>query len=118
MADTGPGPIAAPGITQGCPAAEMLEDWITVWQSELAALVLDREMQEAALRMIDGWAAQARIAAQMIGPALDAARRHAGAASPPGAATPVPADGRDDLIAQLLDRVAELERRLARLDRA
>lgn len=116
MADTASGPEnVAFGGAEGCPfsGAALLEDWITVWQSEMAGLVLDREVQEAALRLIDGWAAQARVVAALAGPAFDAAGGYAGAASSAGAAAADAADGRDAVIAGLLARVAELERRLA-----
>lgn len=39
----------------------LLEDWLTIWHSELAAMVLDPELQEAKLRLLDTWAAQARL---------------------------------------------------------
>ena len=74
-------------------------------------------LQEAALRGIDAWAAQARLSAH--GAAAHAARandasRPAGPALPPGA-PPVAAapDDRDDLIRGLHDRIAALEQRLA-----
>ena len=118
MVDPGPGPAQTTEErpSQAESAGAMLEDWITIWQSEMAGLILDREMQETALRLVDGWAAQARAAARLIAPALDAARRHAGSAASTGAAPAAAPDGRDAVIAQLLDRVAELERRLSRLD--
>ena len=52
--------------------AALLEDWITIWQSELAGLVLDRELQDAMLRLVDEWAAQARAAIPPKVPACDA----------------------------------------------
>lgn len=117
MTDKAGGPgIAGPGT------AQLLENWVTIWHSELAALAGDREVQEAIQRLIDAWAAQALLAARAIGAAVDAAR-HAGTAAPPGTAAagyasdahapsaPTP-DGRDAVIAELLARVAELERRL------
>jgi hypothetical protein len=98
---------------------QLLDDWVTIWQSELAGLVLDREMQDALLRVIDGWAVQSRAMLRMMAPLLEgggdgrgtstagpdaAARATAFAAAP---------DGRDALVRDLLERVAELERRIA-----
>ena len=89
--------------------AALLDDWVTIWRSEMAAMVVDRELQEAAVRMIDAWAAQAQVAARMAGHAIDAASGHAGAGAAAGAAAAGAApDGRDAVIAQLLARVAEL----------
>ena len=47
--------------------AALLEDWVTIWHSELAALAVDREVQEAVLRLVDAWGAQARMAARVAG---------------------------------------------------
>lgn len=83
-----------------------LDDWITIWQSELAAAITDREAQEVLLRLVDGWAAQARLAAAAL-------ERAAGTVAAPGAAPAAAApDRRDLVIDELLRRVAELERRL------
>lgn len=97
--------------------ARLLEDWVTIWQSEMAALAVDREVQEATVRAADAWAAQARAAAGVWAPVLQAAderaRGRAGADAPAGAAAAAAApDERDAAIGQLLQRVAELERRL------
>ena len=95
---------------------QVLEDWVTIWQSELACWAVDREIQEALLRGGELWAAQARAAAQVLAPMLQASHERAagspGADAPPGA-PPVDAasDGRDAVIARLLARVDELERR-------
>lgn len=104
--------------------SELFEDWVTIWQSELAGLVLDRESQDNTLRFIDAWAARARESIRVMAPALDRPVRPAGPVPPPRptpvADAPVAAsqradrnpDARDDIIRELLDRVAELERRL------
>jgi hypothetical protein len=34
-------------------------DWVTIWQSELAAMAADRELQEMIQRGVDLWAAHA-----------------------------------------------------------
>ena len=99
--------------------AAWLEDWVTLWQSELAGLVLDREVQEAQLRAIDAWAAQAREMAKLWARALEpqAHERGGGPAAAAGATAAVAApDERDARIERLLARVDELERRLARLE--
>ncbi|MBC7801507.1 MAG: hypothetical protein H7Z10_12870 [Gemmatimonadaceae bacterium] len=92
---------------------DLAADWITIWQSEWAALVADREVQDAWQRTIAAWAGQAMLAVRAQ-EAIDAAARRARAVSPPG---PTPAadafDARDRVIADLLARVAELERRAA-----
>jgi len=95
-----------------------ITDWITIWQSELAALVTDREAQETWVRMVDLWAETAERAVRLLparpAPADDRAAGSAGAAPPPRPAPAVAApDARDATILRLEERVAELERRLA-----
>ncbi len=90
--------------------SQLAEDWITLWQSELAAMAADPELAEA-------WAAQVALAAAfwraqtVRWPKHDAA--HAPPRPAPAGATPDgqrdARDGGDDLRA----RIAELERRLA-----
>ena len=88
-------------------------DWVTIWQSEMAALAEDREALETWGDMVDGWA---RMAEAMIdsmpdggsGDGLPRSPAPAGAAAPP-----VAPDPRDAELARLAERVAELERRLA-----
>ena len=113
--DTDPRP---PSGGPGTPVAtaELIEDWITIWQSELAALVLDSETQGTLLRLIDGWATQSRgMLALMTPPGVPRdAGRPAGADAPARAAAAAAApDERDAVVQQLLARVGELERRLA-----
>jgi hypothetical protein len=89
------------------------EDWITIVQSELASLAVDRELQEAMQRLVAGWATAARALIPHDGPARPA--RAAAAARPaPAAAAP---DARDAEIERLGARIAELEARLAILER-
>ena len=98
-------------------------DWITIWQSEWAAAAVDREAQEAWLRMMaqQAGAVQAGAVAFPQAPA-DAApgsarpvapARASSAADAPDARDAASASLRDAAIASLLDRVAELERRAA-----
>jgi len=100
--------------------AELLEDWITIWQSELAAVILDRETQDTLLRLVDGWAAHATAAVALLaGPHDPSGPAGANAQAGPAAVAAAPAvaaaaDRRDALIEHLLARVSELERRLAK----
>lgn len=97
--------------------SEQIEDWLTIWQSELSAMVLDRELQEGALRLVEAWASQARTVLRAMAPAIDAASRPAGPVSAPGSPPPDAApDARDPAISALQQRIDELERRLARLE--
>jgi hypothetical protein len=91
----------------------MARDWITIVQSELASLAADREVQEAMQRLVAGWATAAEALVPHDGPARPA--RAAAAARPaPAAAAP---DARDAEIERLGARIAELETRLAALER-
>jgi hypothetical protein len=109
--------------------AKLAQDWVTLWQSELTALARDREAQEHWAKLIGFWAGMAgqTIAAQ----AACAARSHD--QHPPRStrtddpAWPAPAapashpggePGADPLtLARLHQRIADLETRLAALDR-
>ena len=118
---------------------KLAQDWITLWQSELAGLAVDREAQETWQAMLALWAG---VAAAMLramprddqaatarrrhpasrpaastGEAHEHAERRAGPVAAAGAA-PVAAapDARDAEIDRLAERVAELERRLAARD--
>jgi hypothetical protein len=103
------------------PAADLHElarDWITLWQSELAALAVDREMQEAWRVLLSLWAgaAAASLAALPRGMPHEPARTRP--ADAPRAASPAAAPAAGDAeIERLRGRVAELERRLAGLER-
>jgi hypothetical protein len=92
----------------------LARDWITVWQSELAALAADREAGETWQQTLALWAG---LAACVLGGA-DAAGAHpagADAASRPAPAAAAP-DARDAAIDRLARRIGELERRLADLE--
>jgi len=96
----------------------LARDWVTIWQSELAALADDREAAQTWQRMVDGWA---RMAEAMIAaiPEPSPARRDErvpGTAAPAGATAAAAAPhARDAELERLATRVAELERRLAAL---
>ena len=93
-------------------STDVCADWITIWQSEMAALAADRELQETVQRMVDAWALQAFAAAHLLRQPADAQAGGSRAAPPEGAAPAAHApDARDAVIDQLLARVAELERR-------
>ena len=97
-------------------------DWITIWQSEWAAAAVDREVQEAWLRVVaQAGTLQAGAFPPPPAPA-DAApgpawpvppARASAAADAPDARDAASASIRDASIASLLDRVAALERRAA-----
>jgi hypothetical protein len=95
------------------------QDLITVWQSELSALAVDREMQEGFQRGLALWGMMAQNLAQSLPKAAPhEAPRRAGTAAPPrSAASTAASDARDAELARLAERVAELERRLAELAR-
>ena len=88
----------------------LLEDWATIWQSDLAATALDREVQEGWQALLAGWAANFS--------GNPAGEWGAGAAAAAGSATAAAASlagghARDAELARLAARVAELERRLS-----
>jgi hypothetical protein len=117
---------------------ELAQDWMTVWQSELSALAVDREIREAWHLMSARWteAATALFGGMGVGamgvggmgpgglgqgapydPAgtgFAAAAADAAPRAPPAAAAP---DPRDAEVGQLRERVLELEQRLAKLER-
>jgi hypothetical protein len=105
--------------------AQLARDWITLWQSELTAAAADRELQETWQALAALWAGVA--AAMLSGLPRGVPDGRAGFAAAPGRArsaasawtTPPAAapDARDAEIDRLAGRVAELERRLAELER-
>jgi len=91
-------------------AAEMqalARDWITLVQSELAAIAADREAQETWRALLGLWAGAATLMVNAVPKAPG--RDGPPAGPPPAAAAP---DPRDAEIRRLAERLAELERRL------
>ncbi len=120
----------------------LARDWITLWQSELSALALDREVQETWQRLLGIWAGTAGTLLAAIPRGLDQAfaaragysagrtppprsecNADAGAPSASSASSPRPAaagsasGARDAEIEHLHRRIAELEQRLAAMER-
>ena len=125
------------GAATGAPdLAALAQDWITLWQSEISALVTDREAQDTWQTLATLWAGMMANAIQAVprpspprpvpprernaGEAADhGPSRHTGAAQPPRAAPAAPPpDPRDAEIERLHRRLGALERRLARLEPA
>ena len=115
---------------QDAPAPEpdlqaLARDWVTLWQSELAALSADREAQEAWRTMLALWAGAAgtmikalpRGLPDGIGPHGVAAGGVGAAHAPRAAAAAAAFDARDAEIERLARLVGDLERRIAELER-
>ena len=98
----------------------IVRDWITVWQSELAAAAADREAQESWQSLLALWAGAANAMMQAI-PAGMPSGGHTdpgGPRTPAGAATVAAApDASAAEVERLGQRIGELERRLANLER-
>ena len=115
-------PDKPPEDPAGADLHDLARDWITLWQSELSALAVDREAQEAWQMLLSVWAGAAGAVMSGLprGMADDPARHGARAAGAAAASRPAPAaaapDPRDAEVDRLRERVAELERRLAGLE--
>jgi len=97
---------------------KLAEDWVALWQSELTAMAADRELRESLAAMVSLWAAAATTALGTLRPAHDSALRNAVSPQPPRAAAAAAAPvARLDEIEQLNRRIAELEQRLADVER-
>ncbi len=101
----------------------LAEDWVALWQSEMAAMAADRELRESWTSLLALWASAAAAALRFIPrPGSDAGRGTAdgtaGAAQPPGTAPAVAAfDLGGDEARRLYERIADLESRLAAFER-
>ncbi len=97
--------------------AKLAQDWITLWQSELAALAADREAQEMWRTWLAVWAGVAANAMKAL-PRNDGVHAGGGGAADAPRAAPAAAasDPRDAEIDRLAKRLAELERRLAAVE--
>jgi hypothetical protein len=97
---------------------ELARDWITLWQSELAALSVDQEAQESWQALLGLWANAAGAMLQATKwTTPDGAPGAWAAAAPRAAAAAAAPDLGADEVERLARRVAELERRLAELER-
>jgi hypothetical protein len=116
----GDGPAAPPDERD--PLA-LARDWITLWQSELAALATDREAQEAWQTLLSLWAGAAgtMLAAAPRGFPNGRGERTDGSARSAAPPRPAPAaaapDPRDAEIERLHRRIGALEQRLADMER-
>lgn len=111
----------------GAELDQLARDWITLWQSELAALASDTEAVEAWTRLLSLWAGAAAAGLRMA-PRADAVHDpYAARSAPPprAAAAGAPSDaggvagdgGRGDaVLARILDRLDAIERRIAALE--
>jgi uncharacterized protein YceH (UPF0502 family) len=100
-------------------------DWITLWQSELTAAAADRELQETWQTLAGLWAGVAGAMLRQM--PRGTADGRSGSSAPPGSAGAAPParaaaaaaapDARDAEIDRLARRVADLEQRLANIER-
>jgi hypothetical protein len=110
--------------SMGPSEADLARDWITLWQSELNAIALDPESLRSWRSTIQTWSTFATCVLQMMpkaSPKLpdDAERTPPWSESKARAASTASApDPRDDEIIRLSQHIAQLERRMANLERS
>jgi len=102
--------------------ADLAEDWIALWQSELSALATDRETQENWHTLLALWGSAASIWLRTMSFGRADAKSRPTPSRAPTATTRAPApaaapDVRDVEIDRLHSCIAELERRLADVER-
>ncbi len=103
----------------------LAEDWVALWQSEMAAMAADRELRESWTGLLALWAGAVGAALQLApgwrGFDAAAARNANGAASTPQPAGTPPAAAASDLggdeARRLHERITELESRLSTFER-
>jgi hypothetical protein len=106
---------------EGFDLQSLARDWITLWQSELVAIAVDRESLETWETLFPLWAGIAGALLQR--PPLDGSDGAAGVKPARHGVSPRPApaaaasDPRDAEVGGLARRLAELERRLAAIER-
>jgi hypothetical protein len=97
--------------------AALWSDWMTIWQSEFAAMAQDREIAESLAATTQLWStlAAATLAARVPGAGTqeeaDAESARTGTTTGTPAAAAAPGAG-GDVVVELERRIAELERRL------
>ncbi len=86
-----------------------MQDWITIWRSEMAGMAQDRELREGVEQSMAAWQAVVQASRDALGgPGPDAAAR--------ATAADAASVARDGEIACLTARIDDLERRLAKLE--
>ena len=99
----------------------LAQDWIAIWQSELSAMAADPEQRETWQAVVALWTGTlSTLLSGLTGTAPhDSPAGRAGPANAPGSAPADAApDARDAEIGRLARHVADLERRLAGLERS
>jgi hypothetical protein len=107
--------------------AQLAQDWITLWQSELSALAADRETAETWQALLALWAGSAAAMLRTMPRGMsasgrdnardDPARPARSAAASRAAPAAAASDVRDAEIDRLHRIIADLERRLADVER-
>ena len=103
----------------------LAEDWVALWQSEMAAMAADRELRESWTGLLALWASAVGAVLQLAPGRRDydaaTGRTANGAAGTPQPAGTPPAAAASDLggdeARRLHERIAELESRLSTFER-